>query len=288
MSAPAGTPLLVLERVTRTFGDVRALDGVSLDVGLGEVVGLLGHNGAGKTTTVRLLSGLLAPDAGKVHVDGLDPVADGVAVRRRLGVLPAQPPIDDRLTGRANLRFAAELFGVRVAEVSRGLARVESTYTGGTLKWMGVVAPWRMNDGWKEFHLVAEPVRRQLAPGHVHQDRAPQHRAGTHRDETRGGHPERVQHVEGRTAMLRDDRRERAQPARASARVVHRHAQKRVTVRPRRTQHREDVHLVPPRQPLDQPMQAGHPSVLRDPRHAAEHDHADLHRDAPARSSTWS
>jgi ABC-2 type transport system ATP-binding protein len=104
------TIVIVLDDVTRTFGEVRALDGLSLAVRRGEVFGLLGHNGAGKTTTVRLIAGLLAASAGRVRVDGRDPHADGEAVRRHLGVLPANAAVDDRLTGRDNLRFAAALF----------------------------------------------------------------------------------------------------------------------------------------------------------------------------------
>lgn len=106
------TPVLRLDGVTRRFGDVVALDGFTLEVPAGEVVGLLGHNGAGKTTTVRLLAGLLAPDAGQVRVSSLDPIVDGAAVRQRLGVLPARPIVDDRLTGAQNLAFAAAVFGV--------------------------------------------------------------------------------------------------------------------------------------------------------------------------------
>lgn len=105
-------PVLRLDGVTRRFGDVVALDDLTLHVPAGQVVGLLGHNGAGKTTTVRLLAGLLAPDAGVVRVDTLDPVVDGAAVRQRLGVLPARPIVDDRLTGAQNLSFAAAVFGL--------------------------------------------------------------------------------------------------------------------------------------------------------------------------------
>ena len=104
--------MILLDAVTRSFGDVNALDDLSLAVRRGEVLGLLGHNGAGKTTTVRLVAGLLAPTAGRVRVDGLDPVADGTAVRRRLGVLPARAAVDDRMTARDNLRFAADLYGL--------------------------------------------------------------------------------------------------------------------------------------------------------------------------------
>ncbi len=102
--------MLLLEGLTRDFGTVRAVDHLDLGVRRGEVLGLLGHNGAGKTTTIRLVAGLLTPTAGRVRMDGLNPVTDGVAVRRRLGVLPANAAVDDRLTGRQNLRFTAELF----------------------------------------------------------------------------------------------------------------------------------------------------------------------------------
>lgn len=106
------SPVLVLDGAVRRFGDVTAVDRLTLHVGRGEVVGLLGHNGAGKTTTVRLLAGLIATDDGQVRVAGLDPVADGVETRRLLGVLPARPVVDDRLTAVANLRFVAEVHGL--------------------------------------------------------------------------------------------------------------------------------------------------------------------------------
>ena len=105
-------PVIALDGVVRRFGEVTALDGVDLEVRAGEVVGLLGHNGAGKTTTVRTIAGVLPPDEGSVRVLGRDPAVDGPAVRRRLGVLPARPIVDTRLTATMNLRFAADLFGV--------------------------------------------------------------------------------------------------------------------------------------------------------------------------------
>jgi ABC-2 type transport system ATP-binding protein len=120
----AASPMVELRGVRRRFGEVRALDGVSLSVGRGEVVGLLGHNGAGKTTTVRLLTGILAADAGDVRVHGLDPLADGPVVRRTTGVVSAVPAVDDRLTAWQNLRFAGEVFGVdrtHVTERAGGL-----------------------------------------------------------------------------------------------------------------------------------------------------------------------
>ena len=106
------TPAIELVDAVRTFDEVTALAGVDLRVERGEVVGLLGHNGAGKTTTVRVVAGLLPLDRGTVRVEGLDPEADGSQVRRTVGVLPARPVVDDRLTARRNLRFAADVFGL--------------------------------------------------------------------------------------------------------------------------------------------------------------------------------
>ena len=116
--------MLLLEALTRDFGTLRALDHVDLGVRRGEVLGLLGHNGAGKTTTIRLVAGLLTPTEGRVRVDGLDPVVDGPTVRRRLGVLPANAAVDDRLTGRQNLRFTAELFDLPRADLEVHLDRL--------------------------------------------------------------------------------------------------------------------------------------------------------------------
>lgn len=94
------------------FGERWAVDGLSLQVGAGEVFGLLGHNGAGKTTTVRLLNGILAPSSGEAEVMGLSPVRDGPALRRRTGVLTEVPSVDDRMTAVENLTFAGRFQGI--------------------------------------------------------------------------------------------------------------------------------------------------------------------------------
>lgn len=101
--------------LTRTFGPVRAVDRLTLDIEQGEVFGLLGHNGAGKTTTIRILNGILAPTEGTVSVMGLDPIADGTEVRARTGVLTETHALDERLTGRENLEVFADLYGIERA-----------------------------------------------------------------------------------------------------------------------------------------------------------------------------
>jgi ABC-2 type transport system ATP-binding protein len=91
----------------------------------GSITVLVGPNGAGKTTSLRVVTGALAPDAGTVRVFGLEPSGpDGEQVRRRCGVVAAKPALYDRLTGRDNLRYAAELFGLgRDAPVDEAAAR---------------------------------------------------------------------------------------------------------------------------------------------------------------------
>jgi ABC-2 type transport system ATP-binding protein len=102
----------VTDGLTRHFGEVVAVDHLTLEVQAGEVFGFLGHNGAGKTTTVRLLNGVLAPTSGTARVLGLAPMEQGPALRRRTGVLTETPSLDERLTGRENLEIYAALYGV--------------------------------------------------------------------------------------------------------------------------------------------------------------------------------
>jgi ABC-2 type transport system ATP-binding protein len=105
-------PIVRLDGVARSFGRVLAVADLSLLVPKGSVAVLVGPNGAGKTTAIRLVTGALRPGRGTIAVFGADPSREGEHVRRRCGVVAAKPALYDRLSGRDNLRYAAELYGL--------------------------------------------------------------------------------------------------------------------------------------------------------------------------------
>jgi ABC-2 type transport system ATP-binding protein len=105
--------------LTRDFGDVRAVAGVDLAVPAGSFYGFLGPNGAGKSTTIKCLTGLLRPTAGTLRILGIDPAADPVAVKRRIGVVPEDLALFDRLTAPETLTFIAGVHGIDGATAAR-------------------------------------------------------------------------------------------------------------------------------------------------------------------------
>ncbi len=113
--------MLTVQGLTRCFGQVRAVDGISFEVRDGEIFGLLGPNGAGKTTTISMISGVLAPDAGQVLVDGVDIWERPKQVKRMLGVVPQEVAVYEDLTGRDNLVFWASLYGLKGADRRRAI-----------------------------------------------------------------------------------------------------------------------------------------------------------------------
>jgi len=121
-AAPA--PLLEVVGLRHAFGDVPVLDGLSFTVGQGEIFGLLGPNGCGKSTTLRVLMGLLLPDAGELRYGG-EPIAPGGrSLRQRMGVVFQAPSLDQRLTARENLTFAAQLHGIGRAEIAERIVEL--------------------------------------------------------------------------------------------------------------------------------------------------------------------
>src|SRR6476660_2154074 len=111
-AAKTSSPALALDNVVKTYGPIRAVDGVSLRANPGEFIALLGPNGAGKSTLFQLLSGLFVADSGRIEVMGHDMARDPVPALARLGIVFQQPTLDLELSIVANLHFHAGLHGI--------------------------------------------------------------------------------------------------------------------------------------------------------------------------------
>jgi ABC-2 type transport system ATP-binding protein len=105
------TAVIALQKLTKSYGSHRGIVDVDLEVGQGEIFGFLGPNGAGKTTTIRVLLDLIRPSAGKAFVFGIESSADPVAIHRRIGYLPGEFTLYDRLTGAQTLEYFGNLRG---------------------------------------------------------------------------------------------------------------------------------------------------------------------------------
>jgi ABC-2 type transport system ATP-binding protein len=137
----------------KSYGETRALAGVSFSVPAGSVLGLLGPNGAGKTTAVRILTTMALPDAGQARVAGIDVLAHPAAVRRQIGVAAQDATLDGLLTGRQNLVLVGELSGMRTGqararaaellelfELAGAADRVVKGYSGGMRRRLDLAA----------------------------------------------------------------------------------------------------------------------------------------------------
>ena len=133
-----------VEGLSKSFGQLKAVDGVTFDVKEGEIFGFLGPNGAGKTTTINMLTTLLSPSGGKAVVDGLDIHKHATEVRRTVGVVPQEYTADEDLTGVQNILLCADLYGIprsnskphavellKLVGLEDAANRKVSTYSGG-------------------------------------------------------------------------------------------------------------------------------------------------------------
>jgi ABC-2 type transport system ATP-binding protein len=150
-----GNRMIEAEGVHKHYGDKAALKGVSFSISSGEVVGFLGLNGAGKTTMLKVLCGLLLPSAGRVVVDGIDAVADPLALRRRIGFLPDRPPLYGDMTVRQMLSYAGRLNGV---DSKRIASRVEEVLTLADLLHVGDDLVETLSHGYRQRVGIAQAI----------------------------------------------------------------------------------------------------------------------------------
>lgn len=118
--------MIKVDKVSKSFGDKKAVDNVSFEVRPGEIFGFLGPNGAGKTTTIKMIVGLLKPDQGDIEVSGIDVVKNSLESKKRISYVPDNPDLYENMTGYQYLNFMADVFEIgedlrkeRIQELAR-------------------------------------------------------------------------------------------------------------------------------------------------------------------------
>ncbi len=121
--------MIRIQNIRKTYdGKVKAVDGLTLEVPDGEIVGFLGPNGAGKTTTIKLVMGVLRPDSGSITVNGLDIQSQPLQAKKIMGYVPDSPDLFLKLKGREYLNFMADMYGVTAGERRERAARLAETF----------------------------------------------------------------------------------------------------------------------------------------------------------------
>ena len=171
--AGGGPTIIEVEDLSKQYGDVRAVDGISFTVAEGEILGFLGHNGAGKTTTIRMLTGRARPTGGRALIAGHDVALHGEMVKPLINLVFEEPNLYERQTGRENMELFAKLHGARSGLVDELLERVGlgdaagrrvKTYSSG-MKQRLLVARALVNEPRVLF--LDEPTRGWTPPRHV-------------------------------------------------------------------------------------------------------------------------
>jgi ABC-2 type transport system ATP-binding protein len=159
-ASPASGPAITVQELVKTYGEVRAVRGVSFEVATGEVFGFLGPNGAGKSTTINMLCTLAKPSSGRALVAGYDVVTQRDDVRRHIGLVFQDQTLDSYLTAAQNLKLHAELYGVQSDLVA---ARMEQV--------MEMVGLWDRRDGVVGTFSGGMRRRLEIARGLMHSPR---------------------------------------------------------------------------------------------------------------------
>lgn len=147
--------MLKIEHLTKTYGEKKAVDDLSLHIAPGEIYGFIGHNGAGKTTTIKSCAGILPFDAGTILVDGLDVTSKPIECKRRIAYIPDNPDLYEFMSGIKYLNFIGDIFGVEAgvrAErikkyadtfgLTEDLAQPISAYSHGMKQKLAIISAW--------------------------------------------------------------------------------------------------------------------------------------------------
>ena len=147
--------MLKIAHLTKTFGEKKAVDDLSLEIAPGEIYGFIGHNGAGKTTTLKSVVGIQQFDAGEITIGGISLKKDPLACKRQLAYIPDNPDLYDFMTGIKYLNFIADIFGVSASdrqerirnyadlfELTDDLAQPIAAYSHGMKQKLAILSAW--------------------------------------------------------------------------------------------------------------------------------------------------
>ncbi len=147
--------MLRIEHLTKTYGDVKAVDDLSLQINPGEIYGFIGHNGAGKTTTLKSAVGILGFDSGEIFIDGVSVKENPVECKKKIAYIPDNPDLYDFMSGIQYLNFVADIFGISaderqkqikkyadIFELTNDLPEAISSYSHGMKQKLAVISAW--------------------------------------------------------------------------------------------------------------------------------------------------
>ena len=159
--------MLKINHFSKTYGDKKAVDDLTLHIHAGEVYGFIGHNGAGKTTTLKSVAGILQFDGGEILVDGVSIKADPLACKKKMAYIPDNPDLYDFMTGIQYLNFVADIFGVptqertqrinqlaEAFELTASLNQSIGSYSHGMKQKLAIISAWLHQP---ELILMDEP-----------------------------------------------------------------------------------------------------------------------------------
>ena len=147
--------MLRIEHLTKTFGEKKAVDDLSLHIAPGEIYGFIGHNGAGKTTTLKSVVGIQQFDSGEIYIGGVSIKLDPLACKKQLAYIPDNPALYDYMSGIKYLNFVADIFGVSadarqehirryadIFELTDDLAQPIAAYSHGMKQKLAIISAW--------------------------------------------------------------------------------------------------------------------------------------------------